>query len=462
MVLLTALALALLAPASPAPADGGCVVPLVVRTAAGPGIELMPVAEGATEALSVGPESKPVTALLPLSPGLSGNLVRAADRGTLELSCGPDHLRTVLRRPDGTSRSLPDVPRENLRRLALRVSVTTADGHARVFEVATGDVRADVAGPAMDLFRGRVPMEPGDYAITMEARPGRPREAVPEGSVSLVRVEGFLMLKGRIGEGAQGLFVLDLAATRTAIGSEHLPPGVTPEPMTAVEHSESGTRVLEQGPHGAGGEVTSALGIAELESLRLGETTIRGLPVLVVQEMPRIHGREIAGILGLDVLAGSGSISFGYGEAGEAAALVFDPPASGEEPDAVLEFSRASGLLFVEGEIAGVPLSFIADTGARLSFLPPEAARSAGLSAGERSETLRGLDGHPQKVSTTTVPSLRIGGQTFTDLPFAVGDLPVVRAVGVAGAAGILGQPFWSAFREIRVDFTAGTISLFR
>ena len=452
---------AALLPAS-AHAPSPCTVPMVTRTAGAPAIEMLTIPAGATKEVPVGPSGGAVTLLLPLSPGIAADFVRGAEKATLVVSCSADQVLVTLRRPDGSERRLPPVERKGYKDWDLRVSLTMAGGAQRVFDVRVPHVREDVGGPALDIFQGKIPMEPDDVSVTMEVRERAAAAPVLAGSAPISRIGDFMTVEGKLGGRPAGRFIVDLAASRSVVSKRYLPAGVSPRPLTAVEHSAAGTRVLAQGPLGAGGEVTSALGIAEVGPLEVGDIRVDALNFMIVESIPRMDGEEIAGVLGLDLLGQATRVAFGYGGPGAAPILTLGGPPSIDHPDAVIPFTMAGNLVFLEGHVGGTPVSFVADTGSRLSFLAPEVARAAGLEPGSKTERVRGLDGNALPAPLASAPSLEVGGARFADQPFAIVDLPVLRSIGAGERSGLLGQPFWRQFSRIEIDFGQSTISLHR
>ena len=111
-------------------------------------------------------------------------------------------------------------------------------------------------------------------------------------------------------------------------------------------------------------------------------------------------------------------------------------------------------LLFFEGRLGDRSLLFLLDSGARLSVVPEYLADEEGWKMDSAAvESLRGADGAQLPVRAVEVPPLRLGDWTAPESPFNAGSIPVLEALGLQEAAGILGQPFWRSVGTVEIDF---------
>lgn len=441
-----------------------CVVPILERAGTGVAVTPLELAEGAMTVLPLGPDQPTVTAILPISPGVSADIVRAGDSGMLAVRCTGGEVRVALHRTGGEIRDLPAVPVEHYTSLSLRVSVVGADGPLGVFHVEGGSGKPD-PGPAIDLFAGKVPLEPGDLSITLEARRPVDVEEGLSGEAALHFAGDFALVDVEIEGRAVGSFVVDLGATVTSVAREHLPPGTEIREVVSIAHMPEGQQVRPAGAGGLGGEASGMLGRSTVSSLRIGDLEIRDLPVAVFETMPELHGVRIAGVLGLDVLRRAGHVRLGWPAGDDAPpVLALGDAARGQPPteDTVsVQLSEAQGLLFASGDVEGEPVRLLLDTGARALVISPALAEAAGLDLiPTEVDTLRGIDGLPLLAPRTEPAELGLGDARFPDQQFSVSQLPVLEAMGVEDHVGLLGQPFWRDFRSVEVDFRSGILRL--
>jgi hypothetical protein len=170
--------------------------------------------------------------------------------------------------------------------------------------------------------------------------------------------------------------------------------------------------------------------------------------------------KTFAGIIGLDLLQQTESVSFGYGKD----AVLLMASQSRESDDNVIEipFSMAARHIFVDGNIGGTSVALLFDTGARGTIVTREIAAQAGLDllAGSGRE-FRGMDGNPIPSELSRPAKLYLNGHPFTAVSFFVADLAVLEGMGLSEDGGILGNDFLLRFELIEVDFKNRLIRLF-
>lgn len=153
------------------PSAGSCKVPLLTRTDSGFAVMIATIEEGRTEVFARRAGARDVlTVLMPLGPGLSGDIVRRNDERALAIRCAGEQVRVSLRKPGGQARDLPPVPVENYTRFTMRLHVTDAEGEGRVFVIQPGAGVSLGEGPVLDMFKGQVPLNAGDVSTTLEVR----------------------------------------------------------------------------------------------------------------------------------------------------------------------------------------------------------------------------------------------------------------------------------------------------
>lgn len=458
-----ALGVALLAGlAAPGAAAETCRLLLLVERGDSVAVETVALPEGEEVAVS---RADLITVLLPFGPGQSGDLVQRARRSAeTRARCARDTLFVRYRQPDGSFRALPPVPVADLSAYDMRVNITGADGWKAAVRISGyRDLVAD-AGPVIDMFQGRIPMAPGDFAITTEVsrRAERPRLS---GRAPL-RYQGGLIFTEVTGAGGRrGLFVVDLGAGATVVAREFLPPGAEIEPIEGVEHSAQGTRRVPGAMHGAGGEVRSLLGSAALVDLRIGEVAAGEVRANVVEALPELGGAPVAGILGLDVLSRASRVRLER-DAEDHGTLTFASarPVGQDAARAdgiVVPFTLVANHILLAGAVDGVPAALVLDTGARASLLPIAFAQEARLPAGPgEARELRGLDGRALAAEPVWVRELRLGETSVPDVVFYATDLTAVASLGLEPNSGLLGNDFLSRYHALEVDHEAQVVRL--
>jgi hypothetical protein len=419
---------------------------------------------GRTEAFRQGGEDGVVSVILPFSPGQSGDVVQAARPRMISLRCTDGELRAAVHEEDGSQRSLPAIPADAFARYRVRVNVTDADGPQIAFVLAPGlPPVQDTTGAVIDMFGGKVPLQPGDVSITTEvAVADSPPEA--SGRAELTLGGDYLFARGRVEGGPRVAFLVDAGASRTVLARPYLPEGAIVRELVGVAYGPDGPQVAGGGMGGLGGTVPTGQGLASLDALTLDDMTFRSPIVHVVDSLPDIGGRKLAGIVGNDLLRRAAAAVVRYPTPERPGWLQLgdhvDPDGA---PALEAPFSIVGGLVMLEGTVGTRPLHLIFDTGARESLLSTSAAGDLGLNRGEgASDTFRGLDGAPVEAWPATLPLLEIGTGGLRDFRVFVADLPILDRLGLTGNGGLLGQNLRHHFSTIVLDWVSSTLRFYR
>jgi hypothetical protein len=450
---LTLLILALTAwpaTAAQASADSGCALLMLRRSHGDLTVERIAVGLGQQHHLTIGPDSEWITVLHPLGPGKSADLVQASRGPTqLQAHCTDGGMAISLLRPGTAPRALPLVPRRDLAAWDLRISVHRSGAASRVFLVERGREVRPGSGPPLDLFGGRIPLGPGDYSITLETSLASAPQMV-EGSAQLHFDGEHHFVWGSARGGREGWFVVDLAAGRTVLAHHALPPATALSRPTATEYSEHGERAVDAAMVGLGGTVGGWLGQATVADLQFGSISFDVATVSVLETLPTIGGRQIAGILGVDQLRRAAGLRLGYRDRGS---LELGPLPAAAAPG-VIPFALVDQHLFVEATIGGRPLTLVVDTGAKVSLLEPTLAADLALTVDKaNSVEVRGLAAEAVAAHRVMVPELIVAETTLGDATFYAAPLPVLSAWGLAPNTAILGNNILRRFAAIEVDF---------
>lgn len=421
-------------------------------------IEAVTVPAGQTEVITCGRGHEYVDVLFPPAVGRSASLAQAS----------PER-RVVIMNATGTPRVIVKAGDRQFEMPALdqpggadcRVSVVAADGRRQAFVLRGFEHAAeDTVGPVLDLFAGQVPMQPGDAVITTETW-RRATGAAARGEVPLV-FDRYLFAPATSPVGAAAHAVVDLAAGSTVVTRAMVPSGVaiTPSQMTRVTSGVTQSVPLRTG--GATGDVAGVAGEAVLPELRLGGLVIRDAAVLVLDSLPRLAGREVAAIVGLDLLRRAPAVTLEYPAAGRREGrLVLGEAAVSAAGMRELPFAVVNSHLAVRAGIGSARAAMILDSGAPVSVLDRACAEAAGLAIASSDRRVRGLDGAGLEVATTTIPALALGGHVLRGWASDVAALPVFGSMRVHGQpVGLLGNDVLARLGRLEIDFERGVVSV--
>ena len=430
----------------------------VERVPGGVALRVDSVAAGRVAEFPINPDSGLVDLVLPVGPGQSASLVRPSDRGgTLVVRLSGDTLYASVRRPDGSPherqpRALADLAREET-----RLSVTGGDGTRASFVIrAYAEAKPDTAGPAANMFAGKLPIQlgAGDWVVQTETW-RRPLAAAPRGRMALSR-ESYLFAEVVRADGRRGRFIVDLGAGESVVSPGFVPKGQAVVPSNMVEYSLRGARLLDYRATDVTGVMPVVAGHTVFASLTLGGVTVDSLEAQVA-ELPAALGEGVVGILGVDVLRRAGRVRLTVpAKSGAPALLEFDPAAPLARETGRCAFSWVSSHVVMGGEVSGRPAHWIVDTGSPVSFVDPTAlADSAWVLAARQSPPVSGLGGKPGATSGATAPSLRVGtGTRWKNAPVRLARLAPFDAVRPGGRVpALLGLSELARMGTLELDF---------
>jgi hypothetical protein len=439
-------------------ASQDCLVPVVRRGPQGFTLGIETVEEGGAVALFTQGDSRVIAPIIPVGPGVSGDIVKASETDVLLLRCVDGVIRVMSTPPDGgVAEERMRGQAEDLTRYTLRVNIVAQDGEEAAFQLSNGTV-TPADGPVLNMFGGMVPLEAGDVVLTTQvSEPAGDRVPELEGSVELVSVGPYAGVPAILPGNREGRFILDLGASRSLVARTFLDQATPVEPMVAVEHSAQGVRELAGSAQAAGGKAQGVGSLAKVPWVRVGSQELEDFQPVVLDEPFEVAGEAIQGILGLDVLRRAGRVVGNFGRPEGPAELRL-----GGEPleDAMeIPLQEVRGLLFVEGRLGDLPVLFLLDSGARQSIIPEALARREGMAISQEAvDSLMGLDRNPIPFRGLQAPPLKVGGLELPNAGFITGPIPVLDALGIREDAAILGQPFFKALGTVEIDFEKGVL----
>jgi len=407
-----------------------------------------------------------ITIVIPLGAGQSGDLVKRDMRnGSITVRSAGGEFHISKKQADGREMAFPVVKIEDLPSYDMRVNIAGGDGMKMAFRINGYEEAEEDDGPVIDMFAGMIPLDDGDYSITLEISAAG-AEARVSGETTVYYENGFLFAEGGLRDGRKGWFIIDFGASGTVVAKEFLPAYVDIEEVKGLEYSDRGRREIKSVMSGAGGEVTGFLGNASPGDLIFGEVIFPDVSVRVIESIPEFGQRKIVGILGLDLMKLCDRISFEYSRSGPGVMMMGERHvlAETDAPSADVQFYLVAKHIFLDGEVNEVPVSFLFDTGARSSILFASIAEKARLKEvgdGKKGE-LRGLDDNPVESREVIADRLRLGEWLRSDVPFLAADLSVFESIGLRQGGGIIGNDFLDDYSLVEIDFERSIISLWK
>lgn len=394
-----------------------------------------------------------VDVLLPVGPGRSGSIESLAGQRTLRVRAeqGVIHASTEL--AGGRIVQRPERRLDELARETVYLCVQGAGGRRAAFLVRGSSVEELEDGPFLDLFSGRIPLGPQDYSVTTDTRSPQSEEAWI-GEIEL-RVDGWILVHGRIGGGPELTFALDLGAGTSLIARGALPAGTHLEEAGIVRYQGGVRREERYSLGGASGSIGGLAGQARLASLSLGSAQLHDADVSVLESLPELGGKHVDGILGLDLLQRARRLRLDFG----ARRLVLGAPAL-EGADGSARCLLLASHLFVGGRLAGSPWQWLVDTGSPRTILDEAAVKTAGLRVAREAGAAGGLDGAKRRMQELEPCAPFVGQQPLAPAPLLTADLEVFATWRSPGAGlGLLGNDLLRGLGVIEFDLEQGRMS---
>jgi hypothetical protein len=276
------------------------------------------------------------------------------------------------------------------------------------------------------------------------------------GEMKLEMVDGYLLAPASMPDGGEAWFAVDLAAPSTAITKAYAGSNTIQKSQGSNNPLDRGVAQFALGGHGFRGE---ALGRTTLQTLTVGGLTFFDATVTVLASMPKVGGRLVAGILGLDMLKRAEIAVFRYGSS---PTLLLKSKANVAVKGTIeMPMKIFSGSVFVEGTLNGKKADFLLDTGSPASYLPVKTVRLTGAAAIPNSaREITTLDGDKATVRGAEVGSFTLGGETFSGLPFHIGELPVFGRLPETVTPVLLGNAFFGTLQFVEINFSSQTVRL--
>ncbi|MFZ1731721.1 MAG: aspartyl protease family protein [Bacteroidota bacterium] len=276
------------------------------------------------------------------------------------------------------------------------------------------------------------------------------------GEMKLEFESGYLFAKTSMPDGAKAWFAVDLAAKSTAITKAFAG-------TSNIQKLQSSNDPLDQETSqyalGGFGFSTEIVGKTTIQTLDVGGLSFSDAAVMVMSDAPKVAGRTIAGVIGVDILRRAEIAVFRYGSS---PTLVLKSKTNTTIKDAVdMPMKIINNAVFVEGSMNGQKVDFLLDTGSPESYMPVKTVRVTGAAALPNStREITTLDGDKAKVRGAQVESITLGGQSFTELPYNIGELPVFGRLPESTTPVLLGNSFFSSLQFVEINFEGNSVRL--
>lgn len=396
--------------------------------------------------------------VLPVGPGTSGALLRAAEPGAHIVHCTGSALEHRYRRREGSEDRRPSRELSSLRREDIRVSIVEPGRRGRAVRISGYDTIVEDQGPVLNLFAG-VPLalDEGDVIVTTETSRRWRGESVT-GEIA-IEADRHLFARGSVPDGGDGWLLVDTGGAGTLLSRDMLPPDAEVEEAAMVEYSAAGKRLLPYTPGGATGPVLGIVGHVTLERLEVGGLVFTDVRAAVVDAMPQLFARPVEGVVGLDLLRRNETLVLEVPPGGKGEGrLGLGPRRRGSGSSAIaVPFTVVKDLLVTRSQIGGRDVHLIVDTGAPGLLLDEGAAEAAGVSGLNALPTdLRGLDGGKAAGRAGVAEGMRLGAAHLADLSVMIAPLPVFAILRTEEQKmGLLGNDVLGRFQRIEIVWQA-------
>jgi hypothetical protein len=344
---------------------------------------------------------------------------------------------------------------DDLAQYDVRVSVTGSDGVKTAFLIFEHErVLVDKVGPVVDMFGGVMPVSDGDHILYTETYRHSLGSHV-EGEAPL-EYDRWPLVTVKLADGTEGVFIVDIGAGTTVVSRSFLPDDIKIEKAAMVQYSSAGKKMLKYAPGGATGAVETILGHATPKELRIGNIVFANPQIDVIKEMPDMFGRNIAGILGMDLMRRCDVLSMNLKSEGKSTpSMRMGPSGEPHQSEALeLPFTFVGTHLTVDGMVDGTLVHFVMDTGSPSVILDSAAAERIGVKTEKKSRVARGLDGGSSDITKGGPVELSFAARKFETVQPRISALPCFRMLRTNEQnAGLLGNSVFSRFIRMDLDF---------
>ena len=379
-----------------------------------------------------------------------------------------DNITVKILKEDGSQKAMPDINLKDAIKTDVRLNVTGANGYEQAFVVEGYKIVKEDAGPVMDLFDGKIPLNQGDYSFLAECLEPKDNNGI-DGVSPFEILRDWIIVDCKFSNGETGKFVVDFGASNTVIPKNMLPKGSEIAKFEMVEHSVDGVKKSKAVTEGASGTVENIGGVSILKKFSFGNITLHDFKVTVLDDFPQpFIDAGIQGILGRDVLMKTNIVEIdNLNDENSNKSLIFSSKEKEYKNYSYkIPFNIAGGgNIFFEGKINDIPVDFFFDSGANISIVSKDYLTKNNIqytTIGNGKKTSYGLDGKGTDYEKIEVKNIEIGSINLKDMIFRISDNYALKSMGMKENTGLLGMDFLNNYEKVVFDFTTSTMLLWK
>ncbi len=276
------------------------------------------------------------------------------------------------------------------------------------------------------------------------------------GEMTLSREDGYLLAETVMPDGNTAWFAVDLAVATTAVSKAY---AGTTEIKKLQSNADPLARPRFHTALGGFGLSAEIVGKAKLGSMKVGGLEFTDASVVVLDDMPAIAGKPIAGVFGTDMLRRAEIALFTFGDSPR---LMLKSRARKNVTGAVdCPMNLVKGYVMAAGTMNGQKADFLFDTGSPASYIPVKTVRATGAAAVPGStQNITTLDGKSVTVRQAENAAVTIGEAEFEDVPLHIGELPVFSTLPDSSVPVLLGNDFFTRMQSVQFNFPDNTVRL--
>lgn len=276
------------------------------------------------------------------------------------------------------------------------------------------------------------------------------------GEMTLSREDGYLLAETVMPDGGTAWFAVDLAVATTAVSKAYAGSAQIEKLQSSADPLSRPRFFSALGGFGLSAEI---VGKARLGNMKVGGLDFADASVVVLDNMPAIAGKTIAGVFGTDMLRRAEIALFTFGDSPR---LMLKSRARKNVPDAVeCPMNLVKGYVMAAGTLNGQKADFLFDTGSPASYIPLKTVRATGAAAVAGStREITTLDGQSVKVRKAEAAAVTIGNADFDEVPLHIGELPVFGTLPDSSVPVLLGNDFFSRMQSVQFNFPENSIRM--
>ncbi len=371
-------------------------------------IEKIDIAENETQVFVCGTGGY-ITIILPVSAGTSGDFVKAGTKSVMIARYTEGNLKIYVQKPDGMQKELLSKTPAELTAFEIKVNVISAD-IKKVFKIS-GYSKAEVDdnSPVIDMFQGKIPINPGDYSITTEITDAE-KSLKLEGEFDIRLHGGYYFTELVLNNSRKVNAVIDLAAAQSFLIRSAVPSGIE-------TFNTSSTMVSAEG-----------------------------------------NGVKIEGIVGLDILKNSDFLTMQI-PAENSGKCYLSRGSMLKGPATTIPFTLSQGHIFFKGLVNGTESSFLLDSGSPFCIFPMSAAKMYNVNT-TTGKKIFGADGNEIKTEMGSIENISIGSIGIKNIDCLFTDSPIFAKYGLESNGGLIGTSLLNRLQFLELDLTSQVLRI--